>query len=270
MKKLLGVALGMAVGSLCVAGDVRFGDSLETVISVLGQPDGCIQTAHRSVVFYERGSVEMEDGRVVSSKLISPKAAEARRLERLRQEQLARQAQAKRAAEGRVLRDSKLADPSFLALPAVSRAAYWESFMRNYPGVDVGMDYDVARRELQAEAAARALEAERMRQYAELQERAAAAEQRAADAEARARASHLSFARCSYPVFLRPSHSGHLRKNASCPSRPPRPGVNLKQGRGLVPTYARVRTTPRPLDGWPNSRWSISLSPPASARAFRR
>ena len=256
--KSLIVALGL-VSSLCVAGEVRFGDSQEAVISVLGQPHGYIQTESQTVLFYERGSVELEDGRVVSAKLISPDAAEARRLERMRQDELARQAAVRRAVEGRSLRDRKLSDPSFLALPANSRAAYWQSFMRNYPGVPVGMDYEVAQRELQAEEAAMRAEADRMRQVAELQERAFVAEQRAADAEARARQSYSSFTSYSYPVFVRSSPFTRSPKSLQCSPEPPRHERRMEHRSGDLPAYAHVGTSPNPRDYSPDNRWSVSF-----------
>jgi hypothetical protein len=258
-QTLLSLALVVVAGSVCMAGEVKFGDSQETVTSVLGQPEGCIQTEHQSILFYERGRVELVDGRVVSAKLISPEAAEARRLERMRQDELARQAAAKRTLEGRNLRDRKLSDPAFLALPADSRAAYWQEFMQNYPGVAVGMDYDVARRELQAQADAMRAEANRAQQVAELQQQAFEAQQRAADAEARAQQSYASYPSYSYPIFVHSSHRMNTPRIPFCPPEPRRLRGEMTQGFARLPMSAHVGASPNPRDYMPDDRWDVSF-----------
>jgi hypothetical protein len=258
--KLLSVVLAVMAGPACMAADIHRGDSLECVISCLGQPQGYMQTDHRSVLYYERGRVELEHGRVVSASLISPEAACARRIERSRQEELARQAAAKRAAEGQALRDGKLCEPAFLALPANSRFAYWQTFMRNYPGVPVGMDYEVAQREVRAEAAAMQAEADRMRQYAELQDRAVFAEQRAAEAEALARQSYSSFSSYSYPLFVHSPHFIRPPINPSCMPQPRGHDMNMGYRAGQQPAYAHVGTSPNPRDYGPAAGWTVSYN----------
>ena len=250
----LAVALGLA-GSLCMAGEIKIGDSQETVISVLGLPTGHIQTDHRNILFFDRGSVELEDGQVMSASLVSPEAANARRLERMRQDELAQQAAAKRSAEGQALRDLKLSDPAFLALPASGRVAYWQAFMQEYPGVSAGLDDNAAQREVQTAGAARRAEADRAQQLAEVQERAFEAQQRAADAEARAQESYSSpFSSYSYPVFVCSSHFIRSRRDSERPPEPPRRKVEDEHRLGVEPFYARGNKPVSRLDLTPEER----------------
>jgi hypothetical protein len=190
MKRLIQLFMTMgavAVASVCAASEIQIGDSLTTVIASLGEPEGLISDGRRTLLYYERGRVDLADGKVVSASLISPEQAEARRVAQLRADALARQVaeeqRARRIAEGTALLQQKLSDPGFLTSPASYRVAFWQTFQRNYPEVSVGDDYAAALREQQADEAARLAEAERAQQMAELEQRAAEAEQRAAAAD---------------------------------------------------------------------------------------
>src|SRR5579884_2000173 len=66
MKRLAALLL-LAVPALALARDVHLGDSLEEVRSALGEPRGQARLDGRLVLFYDRGEVELVDGRVTNS-----------------------------------------------------------------------------------------------------------------------------------------------------------------------------------------------------------
>jgi hypothetical protein len=193
MSKLFQLIAFFAVwsfGSISSADEIRSGDSLESVIAILGPPPGEVEVGNRTLLYYERGRVELESNRVVDVDLISQAEADARRLkqqaaaERAQKEAAARRAQMK--AEGEAVLEKKLSDPSFLASPPRYRLEYWEQFMRNYPDVPIQTEYRTAFSEVRAEEAARQAEEDHARQMAAMQRQLQEAEQRAYQAQDRA------------------------------------------------------------------------------------
>ena len=111
---------------LCPAGaEVKPGDSIQTVYDELGAPRMYIRYDSREILSFDRGQVELKDGVVVLSQLISPEAAEAQRVQRQAEEAQQRLAEqtrrAQRITEGQVVREQKLADADFLNSPALSQ-----------------------------------------------------------------------------------------------------------------------------------------------------
>jgi hypothetical protein len=66
---LMGLVVGATVGLSAWA--VKPGDSRQAVTEELGPPQGRIQSGDQEILYYERGTVQFKDGKVVNSELIS-------------------------------------------------------------------------------------------------------------------------------------------------------------------------------------------------------
>jgi hypothetical protein len=174
------VALGLACAA---AGDMGVGASIEEVHAALGRPNGYIKVGAHEMLVYDRGRVELRDGLVTDFHLVSEEEARARKLERKRRrsERLAaeRERREQLRVDGKALKQEKQSDPLFAALSARERLAFWRTFRKRYPDVDVDAEYAAAlaerERELEQELLQRRVDA--------LEQRVAAAEQRARRAE---------------------------------------------------------------------------------------
>ncbi len=167
------LALTTAVWS---GAEVNTGATLDEVRATLGKPNGQMQLGARQVLLFERGTVELNAGRVTRVELRSEEeqAALAAREERLQTQLAAQRSQS--LAEGTALRDRKLADAGFLASPVAYQVAFWEDFSRRYPAVPCAEPLTIARLkfgEQLEEKARREADSHRLR---ELEARVAAAE----------------------------------------------------------------------------------------------
>ncbi|HWA27317.1 MAG TPA: hypothetical protein VG734_16810 [Lacunisphaera sp.] len=173
--------IALAAGSPLAAGEIGPGATLAEVHATLGLPRGRAQAGGKDILYYERGEVVLQNGRVEHVALRTPEehAVLVAREDRRRDEREARRA--KSLAEGTALRDAKLADPEFKHAPAAYRVAYWEDFARRYPEVTCAEQLAIARIQLKEQVAQELArqEEERMRRT-ELEERLAATERRAA------------------------------------------------------------------------------------------
>jgi hypothetical protein len=201
-------AMGLIYGLPAMA-DVYVGDSRETVQAALGEPRAYIRYHTTELLTFERGQVELKEGRVVRVDLLS--AEEAEMLRRQREEEEARRQRAEaelrmqRRVEGERLKAAYLADPGFLLQPASERVNRWQAFRARYPEASLPEDYTVALGEYTAELARRAESAERERRLADLEARVRDAEDRARRAEddarvARTRSSYVGYYPATYAV----------------------------------------------------------------------
>lgn len=231
-KRLLWLSLViLSVGAAgAPAGEVRVGDTVDQVKSALGEPTGYIGARTYEMFIYERGKVELEDGRVVSVQLISEGEAQARRLEAERraaeQARLQKEQAEARRVEGEQVKAQTLSDPNFLALPAGEQVAFWEAFRQQYPEVDVEGIYATAvaryRLVLQQAADQQRL-AELQAQVDEAQARARAAEAAAASAQVAAQQAaqdtRVEYVYRSYywPTYVSPYRCRvHYRSDCNC------------------------------------------------------
>jgi len=170
------ICLVFAVASVLVADDVQPGASLDEVQAALGTPNGEAQLNDRQLLYYERGRVELQEGRVtkVTLRTAEEHAALIAREERMRTERENQRASV--LAEGNEQRDRKLADALFLAAPAAYQVAFWEDFARRYPGVSVAEPLSIARLRLNEQLAEQRRRTEELNRLDELEERLAAAE----------------------------------------------------------------------------------------------
>lgn len=205
--KLYPLILVMVLPLMMSARDIAIGDSAAQVREVMGAPRGQLHVGDRELLYFDRGEVELNEGRVSRVGLRSPdeqnvfeskQAAAAARTDEARNRLM---------EEGRVLMATKLSDPVFQATPYSYQVSFWENFSHRYPDVSTAEQLLVVRSRLaeqtaQAEAdRAKAAQAQRL---ADLAERAARA-----DAEAR------NYVYPFYPVYrdysYRPDDHGGRR-----------------------------------------------------------
>lgn len=121
--------------------EIEVGDARAFVVEILGEPDGRMGGGSYEKLFFERGAVELEDGKVVAADLVSESEAAKRKAARLMKEQERQRAAAAaretRIKEGQAVLKQKLADKQFAAAPASQQVAYWKSFQKKYPEVNV-------------------------------------------------------------------------------------------------------------------------------------
>jgi hypothetical protein len=115
---------------LAHAAEIHPGDSLSDVQSTLGTPRGQAQIDDKLVLYYDRGQVQLVDGKVTSLNLIST-------------EEFAAQ-QAQHVAEGQALKAQKLADPDFLSASPGAQLTFWQDFRMRYSEVSCDDEYNSA------------------------------------------------------------------------------------------------------------------------------
>lgn len=170
------------MGVVASPGGVKVGDSYEAVLARLGQPEGYIKTDTMSWLYYDRGTVKLEEGRVVEAELVSAERAAERRLrereawerQRIRQAEL----QEQRLREGWALKQARRSDPRFLSMPGSDQADFWRDFQTRYPGVPVHEEYAQALERARNEHERALREREQEQRIADLEERLRRAEDR--------------------------------------------------------------------------------------------
>lgn len=177
-KTALCLALVASAAPFLVAGEIAPGASLAEVRATLGAPKGEMQVNGRRVLYYERGAVELQEGRVTQVALRSPEehAALLARDERMRTEREAQRARL--MAEGTALRDRKLADAAFLAAPLAYQVSFWENFTRSYPGVSCAEPLTVAKIRFNEQLEEKRQRDEQADRLVEIEERRLAAAER--------------------------------------------------------------------------------------------
>lgn len=186
--KTIKLALGLILaGTLILSGvlvkaeepEIMPGDPVDLVTEALGEPQGYLRAGELEVYMYERGRVEVRDGKVTAVDLVSPEIALERRIEQelQRAEQELRREDS--LEEGRRILRERLADAQFAAKPLAERMAFWNSFRHQYPGVGGEAEYQRLLLQLQHELAWERMQ----REVAELEQRALVAEDRARHAE---------------------------------------------------------------------------------------
>jgi hypothetical protein len=177
--KTIAFLLLLAAPMLAHAIEIHLGASLADVRAALGAPNGYAQVNNHLTLFYDRGQVQLLDGRVISSDFLSPEDFAAKQA---RDKAAAAQA-AQHMAEGQALKAQKLADPNFTSAPPAYQLAFWQDFRGRYPEVPCDDEYNLALARQQEQLTAR----EREQKVAELEARVAEAENRATLAENLAR-----------------------------------------------------------------------------------
>jgi len=122
-------------------GDVIAGESAAAVTNKLGKPSGTIQLGRRTVYLYDRGMIDVQNGTVVRSDLVSPEEAARLKRERARAEEESRrraeQERQRLEKEGQAERQRMQADETFQRLPPSERIERWKTFAQKYPHTPV-------------------------------------------------------------------------------------------------------------------------------------
>jgi hypothetical protein len=132
----------MLAGTGPASGDeVAVGDSRDDAIAALGRPTGTAMSGDQEFLFYERGKVTIQEGKVIESTVISESTL-ARRQAQQAEMETARRRQAEQKASGRISEGKKLkkrvlADEEFAAKPAAEQVQFWRRFNRQYPELAV-------------------------------------------------------------------------------------------------------------------------------------
>ncbi len=171
-----GLLAALLAGGTAVA--LEPGATRTSVIAELGSPTGLIRAGQEETLYYERGHVQLKNGKVVDFEIISPEQLRERQAaaEKARVALAARTAEyrARLKIEGEAALKTLLADTNFTQLSAAVQAASWREFMKKYPDVPVTAYYLPALKRFEEEQARAAQE-----------QRLAALEQRVQDAEQR-------------------------------------------------------------------------------------
>ncbi|HZP59575.1 MAG TPA: hypothetical protein VFB27_04565 [Opitutaceae bacterium] len=260
MKRLAALLL-LAVPALALARDVHLGDSLEEVRSALGEPRGQARLDGRLVLFYDRGEVELVDGRVTNSDFLSSEDFAALQAQHAAEAERAAQVR----AEGEALKAKKLADPAFASAPPAYQVAFWEDFHRRYPQVSCDDEYNLALARRQEELDKQAHD----QNVTDLQNRATEAENRAAEAEREAQQARTS-GYWGWPVFFGDTGRRHEHDH----DRGDRRDRDRDRGRPTGPTFrspsgpapsSPVLTQPPSASGLKPPPSASGLTPPPSA-----
>jgi len=190
---------------------VAVGDSKESVYAALGEPAGYLSYNDTELLLYDRGVVELRDGRVVTEDVLSEEEWQAQRARRAREEERRRARERarmrQRYLEGVALRDRYLQDESLQNAPPARQVEFWQSFRERYPNVELPEQYAKALEAMEARLTLEAEIAERESRIAELEARLREAEERARQAEASA--SHARSSHDTDSVYLGSTFGGH-------------------------------------------------------------
>lgn len=209
------------------SGEVVPGDDREAVLKTLGEPTGTIGSDNFQILHFARGEVHLRDGIVERTELVSEEEAEAKRIEREERREARRLARERerqeRIEQGETLRDQKLTDESFAERPPRERLAFWRTFRRHYPEVDVSFQLEVARAAVEEVERIRREEERREERLLAMERRVREAEARAAEAEASARSAQEELRRAQYrpqviyTTPLHPIHPPHKKPDEDSP-----------------------------------------------------
>ena len=161
---------------------VKLGDTLETTLTLLGQPIGSIDLRDKILLLYPEGEITLRDNKISQIDLMSEAEFEAdqTRLKAEREAWLIEQEKLAKARdqEGKKLKAFKLQSSTFAALPAKERIDYWRNFQIRFPNIEVAPEIARALESYQVELA----ELKSQQKIAELEALVAQAEREAANA----------------------------------------------------------------------------------------
>lgn len=148
----IAIPMLMAATLVAMAEDPKLGDSKDTVLDSLGNPKGRMVLKNLEALFYDRGSVELTDGKVSAVKLVTAEQLAKKQADQAEQDRKNAESRAKLIAEGAAEKQRMLADPAFVRKTPAEQADAWRKFAARYPGVDVAGELQVAQQDANAEA----------------------------------------------------------------------------------------------------------------------
>lgn len=256
--------------------EIVAGDEMDTVLERLGPPSGSIGSDRFRILYYERGEIHLRNDVVEAIDLISEEEArlrkETREAQRLAAQEAIEEQRKQRIEEGERRLAARLEDPAFLNAPAEQRLAFFTTFQRNYPEVDVSFERQVALSEVAAKRQELRLAQARENERRDMERRMWEAEERAAKAEREAlqtRRAALQTRRAAlYPyrpiTVVRPiiiPRKPHDKPKPPKKEEPP-PGVDAVFRRGGVNIHYR--------SDYENNRAHIQGVTPISGNAAQR
>jgi hypothetical protein len=172
----LGLLTALLLGG--AAGAVKLGDTRLDVVADLGAPTGFVRCSKEETLYYERGTVQLLNGKVVNFEIISTEQLRERKAaeEKTRAALLAKAAEqrAQLKTEGESVLAKLLTAPDFVNAGAAVQVARWREFMKKYPDVPVAEYYLPTLKRYEEEQAQQA----RDQRIADLEKRVQDAEQR--------------------------------------------------------------------------------------------
>jgi len=167
------------------------GDSVTTVLTALGKPNGVITLPDKYLMMFDRGNVVMSPQDVVLETRLTPLAVYTARLT----EQVAEENDRRNAkAHADALLDLLLNDPSYVAMSTRDRLLALAKFDRDHPGSDAHQDYLDLLAVYAAEQATHAKVADLQTQAADARAQALFAQQQAANIEQQLRLAQMQTA----------------------------------------------------------------------------
>ena len=161
---------------------VRIGQTQAEVVAILGEPEGLMLMGDRAWLTFARGTVKLENDRVIEAQLISPEAAIAKRqreqAERDRYAQTQAEEKARRMEQGWAIKLARASNPEFLAAPASYQVDFWREFQARFPEIPVRDEYERALARSEREQEQRLVQQDQENRIKELEARLQQAEQR--------------------------------------------------------------------------------------------
>ena len=120
---------------------IQNGDQRNSVISVLGEPDGIIKSGDYEMLSYERGKIEFRDGMVISANLLSPEELIAKKTKDKalseKNEKEKNEFIKLKHQRGLELRKKILTSSVFPEFSGRRKVEILKNFRSNYPGIDI-------------------------------------------------------------------------------------------------------------------------------------
>jgi hypothetical protein len=123
--------------AVTMAADPKVGDTRASVLDGLGNPKGTMVVGRNETLIYNRGTLQLTDGKVTRVKLMTDGEYAAMVADAEQRAKLAEEARARLVQEGIAEKARTLADADFARKPPSDQYAYWKQFAARYPGVDV-------------------------------------------------------------------------------------------------------------------------------------
>ncbi len=136
--KIISCCVIVLAATAAWAADPVAGDLRGKVIDELGNPHGHMTVGKNEVLFYDRGTIELTDGRVRIVKLITEDQLVAKQAAEAEQGRLAEENRKQLVEAGKAEKLRTLGDPGFTLKSMAEQLAYWQDFVKRYPGVDAG------------------------------------------------------------------------------------------------------------------------------------
>lgn len=138
----------LLVPALLAAVEVEPGSPAADVYATYGAPRGKANIGDRQLLYYERGEIELQAGKVTRVAFLSDEDYATREARRA-----AADARAEALlAEGEAVKQQKLTDLGFQKSSPSAQLAFWQDFARRYPGVSCSEQLAQARDLVRAQA----------------------------------------------------------------------------------------------------------------------